>query len=65
MECKCNFREKMVGDGCEACNPAKALEYAKEEIKRLRCVEKAAQWFADNPDSPVSALAHIRDALDA
>lgn len=65
MGCKCNFREKMVGDGCEVCNPAKALEYAKEEIERLRGVEKAAQWFADNPDSPASALAHIREALDA
>lgn len=32
MDCTCNFREKMVGDGCEVCNPAKALEYAKETI---------------------------------
>lgn len=38
-ECYCNLREKLVGDGCEVCNPAKALEYAKETIEELtqRC----------------------------
>lgn len=34
-ECKCDFRTFMVGDGCEVCNPAKALEYAKETIAEL------------------------------
>ena len=63
-QCKCNMRERLVGDGCEVCNPAKALEYAKDEIERLRVIERAAQWFADNPDNPVSALAHIREALE-
>lgn len=33
MECKCNMRERLVGDGCEVCNPAKALEYAKGTIE--------------------------------
>lgn len=31
-DCKCDFRTHMLGDGCEVCNPAKSLEYAKETI---------------------------------
>lgn len=34
-KCKCDFRTFMVGDGCEVCNPAKSLEYAKETIAEL------------------------------
>lgn len=32
MKCKCDFRTFMVGDGCDVCNPSKALEYARETI---------------------------------
>jgi hypothetical protein len=40
--CKCDFRTYMLGDGCDICNPAKALEYAREEIQELteRLAEK-------------------------
>lgn len=34
-ECSCSLRVKLVGDGCEVCNPAKALEYAKDTIEDL------------------------------
>lgn len=34
--CKCTFRQYMVGDGCDICNPKKALEYAYETIEDQR-----------------------------
>lgn len=49
-ECKCSMKTRLVGDGCSVCNPAKALEYAKEtiedqktEIHRLEAIEAAAR----------------------
>lgn len=33
--CDCSLATKLVGDGCEICNPAKALEYAKQTIADL------------------------------
>lgn len=52
MECKCDMRTKLVGDGCEACNPEKSLECAKqtiadleEENEKLRkALQRAAAW---------------------
>jgi hypothetical protein len=35
IECECNLRTRLVGDGCEKCNPALALEYAKQTIADL------------------------------
>lgn len=32
MTCECSMRTKLIGDGCEICNPEKALEYAKDAL---------------------------------
>jgi hypothetical protein len=37
----CSWREQLVGDGCEVCNPALALEYAKQTIEDLRAEVEA------------------------
>lgn len=46
-ECKCTFAKKLTGDGCEVCNPAKALEYAKEEIELLTAERDALKKDAE------------------
>lgn len=63
-ECKCNVREKLVGDGCEVCNPAKALEYAKGTIAdledRLREIGDFAHEHSTGPAVP-DALWTVRE----
>ncbi len=34
-ECQCDMRTKLVGDGCDICNPELALDHAKEAIEDL------------------------------
>ena len=52
--CECDFRTHMLGDGCDVCNPAKALEYTKEtiaeqeaEIERLNSCLRYEQHRAE------------------
>jgi len=41
-ECKCSMRTKLVGDGCQICNPELAMELRRENFE-----EDAAQYGFD------------------
>ena len=54
MECNCNIRQKLVGDGCSVCNPALALELANETLAALEA----------HRNMVYEALIRLRDALE-
>ena len=45
-ERKCTIREKLVGDGCEVCNPQLFIDRLRDENQELRklCAQAAAQF---------------------
>ncbi len=40
-ECKCTLAHRVVGDGCEVCNPTKAVELYKQTIDDLEAENSA------------------------
>lgn len=46
-KCKCNLREKLVGDGCDICNPAKALEYARAALAEAEKDAARYRWLRE------------------
>jgi len=59
-KCICTFAQKLTGDGCEACNPHKALEYAKDTIDAQRSeIETLRQQLSEAN----ATIAELRKAL--
>lgn len=45
-KCKCTLAQSAVGDGCDVCNPALALEHAEQAIADLKEVnEQLRDWL--------------------
>lgn len=66
MECKCNMRTKLVGDGCEACNPTLALDLALGAYWDAAVAEGADGRDHDTPDGDAQrALEAVHSAVAA
>jgi len=66
-KCKCSLRERAVGDGCEACNPAMAEELRREaRVARLvEALEEVASFPPCEPWRDITrAVVVARAALD-
>ena len=53
MKCKCDMRTKLVGDGCEYCNPQLAADYKAENEGAeayYHGVERVACPYTDSRD---------------
>lgn len=51
--CTCSISTRVLGDGCEACNPALALEYAKGQIESQREeIERLRAWIEPEANCP-------------
>jgi hypothetical protein len=67
--CQCGLATRLVGDGCERCNPQLAIQLLKEQIAEMRltdeereAIEKAigreldAEWYGGKEPDRVVAL---------
>lgn len=72
-ECKCNLRTRLVGDGCQYCNPemhAECLEQKCEdltaEIHRLRITDAESEsiWFMFRHAAHAADIPAFPDSAD-
>ena len=39
-KCRCNLRTRLVGDGCEHCNPEMMIDILREQIADMRLTDE-------------------------
>jgi hypothetical protein len=63
-ECKCNLRTRLVGDGCEKCNPQMAIDILTERLDELRsAADQADEEYRAEIASLRAGLAKLREGL--
>ena len=67
-KCRCSLRTRLVGDGCEHCNPALMIDILREQIAEMRLTDEergAIEWFvgfgADRPSKAVNITRTLMD----
>lgn len=75
--CKCDLRTRLVGDGCEQCNPQMTIDLLEEQVQeqaeeiaclRLTDAERATlsevrDEYADECDANCNQIAAVIDGL--
>ncbi len=66
-QCNCSMRTRLVGDGCEKCNPAQTIEYLREGVADLE--REVEALLAAAPSMPAQqddeALEVLRQLITA
>jgi hypothetical protein len=69
-KCRCGLATRLVGDGCEHCNPAMMIDILREQIAEMRLTDaerfvlrEVRDIYADEDDVKCNEIAAVLDGL--